>query len=494
VHQRVCCLVDGIQNHCPSTLTKLRVHDYAPYRSLFATDITPWSRITNVDIGIYSWIEDRREREPMGPVPYRITAGHHHREEEEAFDDKTFESCKRNHMTLGSHVVQSVGASFEDLLHSLHAMSTKYPTIQFKPISNVENITLHPFHLVNVMQRRGFSGQTMAPAAAAQQSDPVSHHEVQAALRWLQQKCAWKPILAWDQMMCDVFPANLEANRTFLPKPDVLSRIQAMVAVLRDLDLPVRISIGDRTSLCSPGVDGSLYFGDYKTFASDGDGESDAQRELLLPTQACFNLTPIAHMVDELTIQYPSDMPSVGGWPRLGRHPSPAETALMQREKTGWRRFWARYAAQFRNLKKLTTNVPAEIYADWAHSALPDLLADDRWQMLNLTDRGGDYGFFASYFPFSLSKFTFRKRAQRLWVQRVFFRLDTLPLVLEKTLEDPAEEKPVPESLIQDRVGDAGRFWMGEGEKREREVEEDGEDEGEVGYAAPVGVKRFKIG
>ena len=28
VHQRVCCLVDGVSNHCPPTLTKLRVHDY----------------------------------------------------------------------------------------------------------------------------------------------------------------------------------------------------------------------------------------------------------------------------------------------------------------------------------------------------------------------------------------------------------------------------------------------------------------------------------
>jgi hypothetical protein len=45
-----------------------------------------------------------------GPIPYRITQGHHHREEEEVFDDKTFTGCERDHMVLGNHVVQGVGA------------------------------------------------------------------------------------------------------------------------------------------------------------------------------------------------------------------------------------------------------------------------------------------------------------------------------------------------------------------------------------------------
>jgi hypothetical protein len=276
-------------------------------------------------------------------------------------------------------------------------------------------------------------------------------------------------------MMCDVFPANLEASRSFLPKPDVLARIQAMVSILRDLDMPIRISIGDRRSLCSPGLDGSLYFGDYKMLIENEDGDDDANLELLRPTQARFNLTPIAAMVDELTIQYPADMPSVGNWPRVGRRPSPAEADLIQREKTGWRRFWARYAPKLRSLKKLTVNVPADIYADWAHSALPGLLADPRWHMLDVSDRGGDYGFFATYFPFSSAKYAFRRRAQRPWVQRVFFRTD------DKLLEvrgggpvDESELEVVPDEMIQDREGDAGRFWKDGGEKRERGVEGEG--------------------
>lgn len=114
----MCCLIDGIKNHCPSSLTKLRVHDYgefvtyfapcimyqldaAPYRSLFSTDASTWSNIKEVEIGLYSWMEAGRNQDVMGPVPYRITQGHHHRDEEEAFDDKTYDHCERNHMDLG---------------------------------------------------------------------------------------------------------------------------------------------------------------------------------------------------------------------------------------------------------------------------------------------------------------------------------------------------------------------------------------------------------
>jgi hypothetical protein len=375
VHQRVCCLVDGVQRYCPDTMTKLRVHDYAPYRSLFSTDATPWSQLTDVEIGLYSWMEDRRERDVIGPIPYRITAGNHHREEENAFDDKTFEECTRNHMDLGTNVVQSVSASFEDLLQSLQTISKKYPKINIKPIHSLQNITLHPFHLVNVMQRRNPFANLLPPNNPAPLIDPVSNEEVQYALRWLAQKCRWKPILAWDSMMCDVFPANLEPGRTFLPKADVLSRIATMVAGLRRLDIPIRISIGDRTNTCpSSGLDGSLYFGDYKTFV----GEDADQHEVLLPTQASFNLSAIASMVDELTIQYPLDVPGVVGWLRDAPRPTPAEQILMQREMIGWRRFWMRYASQFSNLKKLTVNVPSDMYDDWGNTQLASLLVDAR--------------------------------------------------------------------------------------------------------------------
>lgn len=484
VHQRVCCLVDGVQKYCPSSMTKLRVHDYAPYRSLFSTDATTWSHLTDVEIGLYSWMEDRRDRDVIGPIPYRITQGHHHREEEEAFDDKTFDTCKHDHMVLGNHVVQGVGASFETLLQSLQAISKKYPNINIKPIHNLENITLHPFHLVNVMQRRQHFGLT-AQHNDHTSNDPSSKPEVQEALHWLARKCDWKPILAWDNMMCDVFPANLEPNRTFLPKPEVLSRIQTMVSTLRGLSIPIRISIGDRTSNClSSGLDGSLYFGDYKSFV----GEEDDKREVLLPTQASFNLTPIAAMVDELTIQYPVDVPGVSGWLHAAKRPTPAEKGLMQREMVGWRRFWSRYASQFKNLKKLTANVPNEIYEDWGKSGLVNLLAADRWQMLEVEERGGDYGFYGSYFPFSSGalRYSFtRKRSKTKFVQRVFFRLDDKPLDLAvpdpELSEQEREEIEISEEQIKDRETPTHRFWLpredDKGEKRKRHETEEIEDE-----------------
>jgi hypothetical protein len=324
------------------------------------------------------------------------------------------------------------------------------------------------------MQRRNPFGHLPQQNNGTVQNDPVSNEEVQKALRWLAQKCDWKPILAWDSMMCDVFPANLEPNRTFLPKPDVLSRIKTMVATLRSLNIPIRISIGDRTNTCpSSGLDGSLYFGDFKTFV----GEDESKHEVLLPTQASFNLTAIAAMVDELTIQYPVDVPGVSGWLRAAKRPTPAEKALMQREMVGWRRFWMRYAGQFSNLKKLTANVPSEIYEDWGKSALAPLLRDERWQVLEVQERGGEYGFFGSYFPFSSSSLRYissRKRGRTKFVQRVFFRLDDQPLSIGSARlgleEKEAEEGDISDSCIADSSSEperpAHRFWPAVREER----------------------------
>ncbi len=477
VHQRVCCLIDGVSSYCPPTMTRLRVHDYAPYRSLFSTDASDWSNISDIEIGLYPWMEDRRDRDVIGPIPYRITQGHHHRDEEEAFDDKTYDLCKRDHMALGNHVVRGVGASFEDLLHSLRTITEKYPSVNIKPINTLRDIMLHPFHLVNVNQRRGSPQQQNAQ----QSPDPVSNQEVQEAIRWLATKCEWKPILAWDSMMCDVFPANLEPSRTFLPKAEVLSRIQTMISTLCSLHIPIRISIGDRTNSCpSTGVDGYLYFGDYKTLV----GEDDNRQEVLAPTQACFNLTGIAHMVDELTIQYPRDAPGLRAWLRNSKGPSNAETVLLQREMKGWRRFWERYGRQFQNLKKLTVKVPNDIYEDWGQcDGLRELLSDDRWQVLEVEEMGGDYGMNGSYFP--LRYHMARKRRRMEFVQRVFFREDKASLNVTPAhpglTESQCEEKEITEQDIADKELPEHRFWVArpekqaKGEKRKGEGEEDEE-------------------
>lgn len=481
VHQRVCCLVDGIQSNCPSSLTKLKVHDYAPYRSLFSTNATDWAQLTHVEIGLYGWMEDRRERDVIGPIPYRITQGHHHREEEEAFDDKSLRQCKRDHMTLGNHVVQGVGASFEDLLQSLQTISNKYPNITIKPIRNLDSISLHPFHLVNVMHRRQHFGQPNPQTSTTPSADPCSILEVQQAIRWLLDKCDWKPVLAWSSMMCDVFPANLEPNRTFLPKKDVLSRIQTMVSTLRSLSVPIRLSIGDRLNIShTSGLDGSLYFGDYKTLT----GPDNAKVETLLPTQAAFNLSAIAHMVDELSITYPFDVPGVGtigGYMGSRRRASTAEKALMHREMTGWRRFWARYAHQFTNLKKLTTSVPAAIYDDWAKSALPALLGDGRWEML---EAGGDTDAEGPFAWAQLLRFGFHRRKGRVkFVDRVFFREDKAPLSLDNQFAnlDPQqrEERLIPDSELVDQQHADHRFWASKVELPETK-ENDTEDAGQL--------------
>jgi hypothetical protein len=390
-------------------------------------------------------------------------------------------------MALGNHVVQGVGASFEDLLQSLRTITDKYPRVSIKPIDTLRDITLHPFHLVNVNQRRGHPQQQNAP----QQPDPVSNQEVQEALRWLAEKCDWRPILAWDSMMCDVFPANLEPSRTFLPKADVLLRIQTMVSTLRSLNIPIRLSIGDRTNNCaSSGLDGSLYFGDYKTLI----GEGENRHEVLAPTQACFNLTGIAHMVDELTIQYPVDVPGIHGWLGSSKRPTPAEMGLLQREMKGWRRFWERYARQFKNLKKLTANVPNDIYSDWGKcEGFRELLSDDRWQILEVEERGGDFGFFGSYFPFSSLRYSFSRRRPRSmkFVQRVFFREDEKPLdiaPLNPGLTDQErEEQPIAEDAIADKELPEHRFWPAKPEKKDKSKGKRSADAADVGADVGAG-------
>ncbi|KAF2738980.1 hypothetical protein EJ04DRAFT_427782 [Polyplosphaeria fusca] len=489
VHQRVCCLVDGVSKYCPPTLSKLRVHDYAPFRSLFSTDASAWENLSELEIGLYSWMEDRRDRDVIGPINYRITQGHQHRDEEAAFDDKTFDTCERNHMTLGTHVVEGSSASFEDLLHNLRTISGSYPNIRVKPINPLRDIVIHPFHLVNVTQRRSHHGQQRTNIPAA---DPVSSPDVQHAIRWLAQQCDWKPILAWDSMMCDVFPANLEPNRTFLPKADVLSRIQSMVRTLKELGIPIRLSIGDRHNTCpNSGLDGSLYFGDYKCFV----GEGDDKHEVLAATQSRFNLSGIAPLVDELTIQYPVDVPGVAGWSRTSsKRQTEGKKELLNREKTGWRRFWKRYAPQFKNLKKLTAMVPNDIYNDWGRSEeLRALFGDDRWELLEVGDKFLLDKQLFGYLPFSSIRYGLtRKRPSMKFVQHVFFRLDQkeLDLASRNLSEDDNEAFEISDEEVafQENLP-VHRFWPAQTTMAGKRKGEDDDEKAEVKVA-----KRVKVG
>lgn len=158
----------------------------------------------------------------------------------------------------------------------------------------------------------------------------------------------------------------------------------------------------------------------------------------------------------------------------------------------GWRRFWARYALQFKNLKKLTANVPNGIYDDWGRcEGLRELLSDDRWEMLEVEEDGGGFGFFGSYFPFSSLRYSFaRKRPRMKFVQRVFFRQDDAPLDVNmpnpRLSELEHEENEISEELIADKELGEHRFWRQKQEKKERgekrTAQEDGpNDEDEEG-------------
>jgi hypothetical protein len=473
VHQRVCCLVDGIEKNCAESLKKVKVYDYAPCRSLFATEASTWPNLTDIEIGLYSWMEERRDRDMISPIPYRITPGNHHRDEEEAFDDKTFDTCERSHMDLGQDVVQGHSATFEELLQNLRTITRKYPHIRVKPLEMLRDIVLHPFHLVNVTHRsRHHTLPLQQPINSTDNTmaDPVANQDIQDAIRWLRDKCDWKPILAWDSMMCDVFPANLELSRAFLPKSNVMSRIQTMITTLRSLNIPIRLSIGDRANTCpNSGLDGSLYFGDYKCFV----GEGDEKREVLAPTQARFNLALIAPLVDDLSILYPVDVPGVSGW-RASKRPTDGEKVLLEREKIGWQRFFMRYALLFKNLKKLTVTVPSEIYDDWGRSApLRELLDDQKWEVLESDGKlPYDYSVFGSYLPFSHLRYSLaRKRPRMRFVQRVFFRQDSSELHLNlppMTDEQREEDEICAEAITTPDETPPHRFWPAKSSKADK--------------------------
>ncbi|KAF2009956.1 hypothetical protein BU24DRAFT_427997 [Aaosphaeria arxii CBS 175.79] len=476
VHQRVCLLVNGIEENCPPTLTKLRVYDFGPYRSLFCTDVTSWGRLHDIEISLYDWLDGGRgPRELFAPIPYRIMPGDHRREDEEVFDDKTFETCGRNHMEVGKQVVSGVNASFIDVLQNLRTSTQKFSNIKVTPMSFRRSMEYQPLQLINASHRRRHVAATpvlVLPPPA----DPISSPDVQDALRWLAQTCGWKPALSWESLMCDVYPENLD-SRYLLPKVDLIARIEAMMRILKSIDIPIRLLIGSRRDYNAPEV--CLFFGDYKSFEGEGEG----RREVLAPTQARCNLSGVAELVDELTISYPYDVPGVATWNRSKRA-SDAEKQLIDREKVGWRRFWKRYALKFKNLKKLTVTVPLELYNDWVQSQeFAELLADKGWEMLTLDDQSAPVtDIMSRTYPITFQKFSFvRKRHCMEFVRRVFFREDTQELHLNapNLTSEQLEGREILDSEIADLDNPpAHRFWPATSRKAERVLKRKSEHDG----------------
>jgi hypothetical protein len=471
VHQRVCSLVDGIVNHCPPTLKTLRIHNIAPFLSLFLTQTKVLERLSNIEIGLYSWIEEHRDRDILRHFPIRMIPGTQHRQEEDAFNEHTYEACNRNHMQLGQQVVQGGNESIEYLLRQLSNLINQYSSIKIKPIDIGRDVVLHPLHLVTPHQLRSTGQQVQVQQQ--QQRGLLSHPDVEAVIRWLAQNCKWKPIIAWDTMMCDVFPENIESpSLTLLPKPEILSRLKTTFQSLKTLNIPIRLSIGDRRLLLysGSGLDRSVYFPDYKCFV----GEGEDRVQIMAPTQARFNLTGIAHLVDELTIQYALDVPGVAGWGKSSRQVTTRMQELLKRETKGWQRFWARYALRLTNLKKLTAIIPNQIFGDWGKSRhLRKLLEDGSWQMLEsdfCSPVPGESGFVEGiHIKHSLGK----RRHRTQFIQRVFFRLDDRELDLgapDLTEKELLEENEIAEeSCAADSGAGLHRFWSSKGQKRKAE-------------------------
>ena len=280
-------------------------------------------------------MEERRDS-LLNIMPYRITAGGNARREAEGeFEDGNLETCQRNHMEVGQSVVQGANASLEELLLNVQTITQKYPHISVNLIEKERETVIQPFHLITATSRRSALFQPQQQNAPV---DPITKEEVQDALRWLAEKCGWRPILSWDNLMSDVFPENLEPFRTFFPRDDLKPRVESMLKTLKSLGIPIRISIGERGNSCSSSaLDGTFFFGDYKTFV----GEGDEKRELFEPTEARFNLGATAYLVDELCVHYPMDAPGLAGW-RSGNRLSDMEKELLRKEMKGWRKFWYR--------------------------------------------------------------------------------------------------------------------------------------------------------
>ncbi|KAH7115958.1 hypothetical protein B0J11DRAFT_538833 [Dendryphion nanum] len=447
VHQRVCCMVDGIAKNCPPTLTKLRLHDYGPYKSLFFTDAAQWQNLSVVEIDLFDFLDNhRQERDIYSQSPYRIAPGAHHREEEEVFDNKTYDTCDRDHMQLGQKMLSRGSSTFESMLEGLHAVIQKYPHINFKPISCHKDMVYEPLNLINLPpRRRFFLSQTLNNQQNGDsQTDPLSNQEVKDMLQLFHEKWAWKPILLWEKLMSDVFPDNLDINQETVTKSDMLSRVHTVIKTLKSLDIPIRLSLSTTPGSGISRSDSYFMFGDQKYFVGEGEGE--VKEEVIAPTQARCNLTHVAGLVDELIIHYSFHVHSLSGMHKTKRAIA-AEQKMVEREQRAWLIFWKRYAPQFRNLKKLTVTAPVWIYNDWFDRSADFrmLFADEKWEMLDLDGKTTpETNWLEGVLLFDPYKFNVHKRRPRVsFAQRVLFRLDDKELNLRgsKQTEEELENR-----------------------------------------------------
>ncbi|KAF2816291.1 uncharacterized protein BDZ99DRAFT_433398 [Mytilinidion resinicola] len=441
IHQRVCVFVDALVTHGPSTLTTLRLHDMSPFLSLLVSENAKLRKLCKIELNLCTWMQEHRDSFRSYNYPFlthRMIPGTQHREEEGDFDTGD----------------QGVGHSLCNMFKELHTASQE-SHIKLIPTESLRDVILHPFHFVSIHR---------PTHRHVEHPDYSVDEEMQSALKWMATTCGFKPIFAWDSLCCDVFPDNID-HATTKPKADIISGLKAFFETLRQLGIPVRLTIGkigDRMMSCSnSGLDSSVYFSDYKHHVGEGAG----RKQVLAASQARFNLSNIAHLVDELIIQYSLDMPGVAGWGKSNRQLSKGELALVARELKGWRKFWARYALRLTALKKLTLLIPREIFEAWSLSKqLAQLLGHESWQVLELdvVSRRIEPSVIDS---FLLGRYLHKRHPRMKFLKRAFYRQNEDPLQLNAALmtEDMLNEENTfaedGEELADLPKEEVNRFW-----------------------------------
>ena len=463
VHRRVCSLVDGIVDNCPPSLKCLKIYSISAFLFLFLIEPTLFARMTQIELGLFTWIEDNRERDLWRNFPIRMIAGTHHRPEEASLHNcYAYENCTRNHMSLGQKAVQGGNASIECLLTALNTLVLDYPHLKVKPIGMGRDVMLHPLHLIAPHVPRPHPTLPPNPAWPVEPPNFIAKPEVASAMRWLAREWNWKPSISWDTLMCDVFPKNIEGpSLRPLPKPELMSRLKDMFVGLKELNVPIRLSIGERrlgVGYSGAGWEKSVFFPDYKCFVGEGEDRTQA----MFPSQARFNLTIIAHLVDELTVHYTTDTPGAATW-RGSRNSSTRVQQLMEREQKGWTKFWARYALRFVNLKKLTVVIPNKIFEHWGESEhLTKLLEDPSWQMLEIKSGHVVNDNHPCFLDGMYMRASYRKRSRPRFVQRVFFREAGQQLDLPDPgwdVTELADQTTIPDPPYPSLGARPHRFW-----------------------------------
>jgi hypothetical protein len=464
VHQRVCGLVDGLSNNAPPTLTTLRLHSMSPFLTLLISENAKIKRISSIELRLDSWLHENRDSFRSYPwLTHRMIPGTQHRGEEADFDTGSYETCDRDHMQVGQNIIQwDMGHS--NMFKRISTAGAQQTQIK---LQHLYDVTLQPLlHLTNIHQPR-----------------PNRPHVAEADLsmddstfQWMGTVCA--PVFEWNALMSDVFPKNLDhsshVHTNLKPKSEILGNIVQSFEAL-SAHMPVRIKICDRvTNYGLPSQ--SFMFEDYKHFV----GEGTDRVACLEASQARFNLTRIAPLINELTIQYSLDMPGVVGVGSPNRPLTKGEIGIMDCEKKGWRKFWARYALRLVKLKKLTVLVPRDIFEDWGRSKqLAQLLQDEEWQVLRLEVTSRRLLTGPTFADAWHTARTIRRKSRVKFVKCIFFRQG------DKTLQLGAEEMSEEDMLGENKIfaedseeladlpkGEVNRFWLTGRKAEKRELQQ----------------------